>query len=410
MDEMHDEIQQSQKFEVWERYGIQPVINGQGHTTVLGGSSLSPEVMMAREAATHLFVDMKQLLANTGEMIAPMLGAESALVTAGSATAITLGAAACLTGLDKGKTSQLPNTDGINNEVVMFKRMLNPELGHRYWRCFETVGCKLVLVGDDDSGTIKQMEDAITSKTAIIHYLPRAWRQGNLPTPEEVIELANRYKIPVFIDAAGETFPLSEMTRYCKAGADLVTYGGKYFSAPHTTGVLCGRRDLVEAAANHSFIGFQYGSFGIGRASKLAREDVVAAVEALTQWMTMDHEERMMQEDSKVRVIESMVQDIPGVNVVKCSFAMAGVGTRIENNSGPAGSMIIEIDENVVGKAVPDIVQELEDGSPSIWAIYAKKNLPAVSKFEGLGFTMVCILDGQETVIGERLRSVLSSA
>ena len=394
---------------IWDRYGIEPVINGQGHTTVLGGSSLSPEVINARLAATHFFVDMKQLLAKTGEMIAPMLGAESALVTAGSATAITLGAAACLTGLDKGKTSQLPNTDGINNEVVMFKRMLNPELGHRYWRCFETVGCKLVLVGDEDSGTIKQMEDAITPNTAIIHYLPRAWRQGNLPTPEEVIELANRYKIPVFIDAAGETFPLSEMTRYCKAGADLVTYGGKYFSAPHTTGILCGRKDLVEAAANHSFIGFQYGSFGIGRASKLAREDIVAAVEALDQWFKMDHEERMMQEDAKVRKIESMVADIPGVNVVKCAFGMAGIGQRLTENPGPAGSMIVEIDESVIGKSVESIVKELEDGTPSIWAIYAKKGLPSVSSFEGIGFTMVCVLDGQEDIIGERLQSVLGS-
>ena len=26
---------------IWDRYGIEPVINGQGHTTVLGGSSLS---------------------------------------------------------------------------------------------------------------------------------------------------------------------------------------------------------------------------------------------------------------------------------------------------------------------------------------------------------------------------------
>ena len=397
------------KESIWDRYGIEPVINGQGHTTVLGGSSLSPEVIKARLAATYLFVDMKQLLAKTGEMIAPMLGAESALVTAGSATAITLGAAACLTGVDKEKTSQLPNTDGINNEVVMFKRMLNPELGHRYWRCFETVGCKLVLVGDDDSGTIKQMEEAITAKTAIIHYLPRAWRQGNLPTPEEVIGLANRYKIPVFIDAAGETFPLSEMTRYCKAGADLVTYGGKYFNAPHTTGVLCGRRDLVEAAANHSFIGFQYGSFGIGRAPKLAREDIVAAVEALDQWLKMDHEERMMQEDAKVRKIESMVGNIPGVNVVRCAFGMAGIGQRLTENSGPAGSMIVEIDESVVGKPVESIVKELEGGTPSIWAIYAKKGLPSVSRFEGIGFTMVCILDGQENIIGERLQSVLGS-
>ena len=121
----------------------------------------------------------------------------------------------------------------------------------------------------------------------------------------------------------------------------------------------------------------------------------------------MDHEERMMQEDSKVRKIESMVADIPGVNVVKCAFGMAGIGQRLTENPGPAGSMIVEIDESVVGKSVESIVKELEGGTPSIWAIYAKKGLPSVSSFEGIGFTMVCVLDGQEDIIGERLRSVL---
>jgi len=285
---------------VWEDLGVVPVINAMGRATVLGGSTLTPRVIRAMEAANHYYVDMKELLVKTGQMIAPMFGAEAALITAGGAAALNLGAAACMTGNDVDKIQRLPNTAGMKNEVVIFRRMKNPGVGYRYWRCFETVGAKLVLVGTDDGGTVKDMEEAIGPNTAIIHYAPTVYRRGGLPSAEEVIALGKRAKVPVFVDASGETYPLDNLTRYARAGADLVAYGGKYFQAPHSTGVLCGRKELVDAASMHTFIGFQYGTLGIGRAMKLDRQEIVALVEALREWRSMSHEERLMTEDAQV--------------------------------------------------------------------------------------------------------------
>ncbi|MCI0622006.1 MAG: aminotransferase class V-fold PLP-dependent enzyme, partial [Acidobacteria bacterium] len=60
--------------------------------------------------------------------------------------------------------------------------------------------------------------------------------------------------MPVLIDAASELPPESVLTRYTTMGADLVVVsGGKGLEGPQSTGILAGRKDLIEAASlNHS--------------------------------------------------------------------------------------------------------------------------------------------------------------
>ena len=47
--------------------------------------------------------------------------------------------------------------------------------------------------------------------------------------------------------------PLSRLTRYTELGADLVNFsGGKNICGPSSTGILAGRKDLIEAALLHA--------------------------------------------------------------------------------------------------------------------------------------------------------------
>ena len=69
--------------------------------------------------------------------------------------------------------------------------------------------------------------------------------------------MAHAAGVPVIVDAAGLTYPLDNLRRFTRLGADLVCYAGKYFDAPQSTGLLVGRRDLVEMAAINSFVGFE---------------------------------------------------------------------------------------------------------------------------------------------------------
>ena len=128
---------------IYEELGVKPVINARGNATVLGGSTPSPKVKAAMEQAERYFVDMQDLLAKTGEMIAGLLGVEAAYVTPGAAAAMALGTAACVTGTDIDKMAQLPDVTRLKNRVLLQHNHQDP-----YQRAVTIVGPKLQIVGD----------------------------------------------------------------------------------------------------------------------------------------------------------------------------------------------------------------------------------------------------------------------
>src|SRR5205085_438404 len=70
------------------------------------------------------------------------------------------------------------------------------------------------------------------------------------PPLAEVVARAHARGLPVLVDAAGELPPRSNLRAILATGADLVAFsGGKAIRGPQATGLLCGRRDLVGAAA-----------------------------------------------------------------------------------------------------------------------------------------------------------------
>src|SRR5438874_1239604 len=85
---------------IWRRIGVKPLINACGIYTDLGGSILSPTVWSAMEEINSSFVNMIDLLEETGRMLATLSGSEAARVTPGASAAIALGTAACMTGMD----------------------------------------------------------------------------------------------------------------------------------------------------------------------------------------------------------------------------------------------------------------------------------------------------------------------
>src|SRR5277367_1192712 len=96
--------------DVYKELGIRPLINAAGTYTSLGGSLMSAEVVGAMASAARQFVPLDELQAVIGRKIATLIGCESAMVTAGAASALMLGTAACVTGKDQDKIRRLPDT------------------------------------------------------------------------------------------------------------------------------------------------------------------------------------------------------------------------------------------------------------------------------------------------------------
>jgi D-glucosaminate-6-phosphate ammonia-lyase len=295
---------------VYEELGVTPLINACGHKTVLGGSTPSPAVKAAMERADAWYVDMPELLERAGRAVAGLLGAEAATITPGCAAAMALGAAACVAGDDPDLIARLPHTGGLKDQVVI-------QAGQRYHyeHVVTIVGTTLVAAGDDNGTSAAQLAATLSPRTAAVLYPAHMEGVAGALSLADTLEVAHDKGVPVLVDAAGQVYPLERFTGYARMGADLVCFGAKYLGAPHSSGILCGRRDLVAAAARQGFIGFETSSRGraFGRPFKLDRQEIVAVVAALQEWMSTDHAARLAGYEARLGAIARAVEGAPGV-------------------------------------------------------------------------------------------------
>ena len=226
---------------VFDGLGVRTIINAKGTATRLSGGILRPEVAAAMAEASQSCVDMAELQAAASRVIADVTGAEAGYIASGASACLLLATAACIAGLDPGRMARLPDTRGLRNEVIMVRSQRN-----FYDHAIRAAGATIVEVGLPDrySGAgvrdaeSWEIEDAITDNTAAIHYVADAAAQ---PPLAEVVAIARRYKIPVFVDAAAQLPPQSNLKRFIAEGADLVAFsGGKVIGGPQASGMLAG--------------------------------------------------------------------------------------------------------------------------------------------------------------------------
>ncbi len=102
----------------FKELGLRPFINAAGTFTTLTASLMHPEVVQAIDYSSKHFVQLLDLHQAVGRRIASLIGCEDALVSAGAASALTLGTAACLTGTNQEFIRRLPDTTGMKTEVM----------------------------------------------------------------------------------------------------------------------------------------------------------------------------------------------------------------------------------------------------------------------------------------------------
>jgi D-glucosaminate-6-phosphate ammonia-lyase len=337
---------------VYERIGVKPVINARGFMTVLGGSTPSARVKQAMEEAERYFVEMKDLLEKGGQIVAETIGCEAAYITPGAAAALALGTAACVTGDDPEKMARLPDTTGMRNEVVMQACQR-----YSYQRATTIVGTKLVEVGDENGATAEQLEAAIGARTACVLYVAHLENRPGALSFDQALEIAHRKGVPVLTDAAGQVYPLERMRSYTKRGADLVAFGAKYIGSVHSSGILCGRKALVDAAVPQGFIGFE--TVGerrtFGRPLKLDRQEIVGVVTAVQEWFSIDHDKRVAELERRLVALQRGLQGAPGL-----AFEIV----RREGNAPRA--LRIELDPATARRDAAAVVEGLRAGSPMI--------------------------------------------
>ena len=367
--------------QILDDLGVPRIINGMGWITTVGGSIMPPPVVRAMSEAVNFYIDLHELNITAGKVIARYTGAEAGLVVAGAGAGLLLQAAACIAGSDPELITRLPDTGGLKNEILLYE-------GHEtgYARCYRAAGAKLNIWVEGTQDPEEKLKSLIGPSTAAVAYLFHQWNHCPVSLAR-VVEIAHAAGVPVIVDAAVMLPPVDSLTRFIKDGADMVTFsGGKGLRGPQSTGILCGRADLIEAARlsmspNH----------GIGRPAKVCKEQIVGLIAALQLFVDADHEAEWAEWK---RMSESMVDslaDIPGLDV------------RLEENDpdrqGP--NTVIYFKEDWNGRESREILENLADRTPSIRLGYGKRG-------NELFIAPVTLQPGDEDEVSSALREELT--
>ncbi len=366
--------------DIYDELGVTKVINGAATLTRLGGSLMSPEVLAAMVEAAQHFVDMDELQQKVGERIAAWTKNEAAFVSSGAAAGLALSTAACITGLDPEKRARLPYTEGMKNEIIIHKR------GRVcYAFAIQQAGGKLVEVGTEEGATSDELERAINDRTAAIYYFHNpALMPGQVPL-DRGIEIAHQANIPLVVDAAAQIPPIDNLWRYTQMGADLAVFsGGKGLCGPQSSGLVLGRRDLIEACAfNACPRAF------IGRPMKVGKEELVGLMTAVRRYLDLDHDLLMQTYEDQVQTVIAAFSDHPHISARRSFPSEAGQ---------PMPRAEITFDEQGLGITRDEVLTRLRTGDPSIALAEAGKS--------GVFVNPQTLKPGQEKTIVNRIRQI----
>ena len=374
----------------YDKLGVRKIINAAGTYTILTASTMPPQVQAAVAQAAKHPVHLIELQKKAGEYLARRLKCEGAMVTAGAASALTLGMAACITVGNPSAAERLPNDlTGLKNEVIVQK-------AHRYGydHALRNCGIRFVEVESPDD-----YEKAFTDRTVMAHFFNAA--EGGSIGREDWIRVAHRHSVPCFNDAAADIPPISNLWNYTQMGFDLVTFsGGKGIRGPQNAGLLLGRKDLIEAAAanNNPY------DETVGRGMKVAKEQIVGMVAAV-DWLLEQSDDAMQAEfQRRADRIAAAVRQIP---TMKAEVFVPPVANRVPH-------LLLRYDQQRVRITPRDVAAALREGNPSIELNPAtgtgrgSAGLPTDENTIVVGVWM--LEPGEETIVARRLKEVLSGA
>ena len=359
--------------DVYKELGIRPLINAAGTYTYLSASLMERPVLEAIESASRRYVHLNELHAAVGKKIAGLIGCEAALVTAGAASALTMATAACVAGKDSDKIKRLPDTTGMKNEVLIPR-------GHRngYDHAVRNVGTRLIEVE-----TLADAAKAVTERTAMLLYFNLHGPHGKIPV-DEFAALGKEKSIPTLIDAAADIPPIENYSRFLKMGYDLAAFsGGKVLRGPQCSGMLLGRKNLIEAAAANN----SPQTDAIGRTNKVGKEEIVGLWAALDHFLRQDQAAMWKEWERRCAVIAAQAAAVAGVKaepfVPEINNAVPHLKVTWTGGISPA-----------------EAVKRLRDGEPRI---EIRATLP-----DGIEVGVFMLQPGEAEIVGRRLREVLT--
>ena len=362
----------------YEQLGIRPVINFRGTMTDLGASKMWEDLHEAARLASRDYVVLEELKSRIGERLAALIGSEDALVTTGAAGAIALGTCATLTGSDPEKIRRLPDLAGMKTEVVIQK-------AHRtgYDHAVRSTGVMLREVETEN-----ELVQAITARTAMMFFLGGTsydWRWETPVSLERCLAITRRAGVPLMVDAANMLPPWENIRGVARLGVDLMCISaGKHMRGPQCSGILAGRRDLIQAA----WLNSSPHADAHGRPMKVGREEMVTAWLTAEKYSRLDFEAIDRECVRQAEYIERELSTVPGLRLQRTPVDRTRKIRRV----------MVQWDEEALGITSAEVNRRLMDGEPRIAV--------GGTQPQGIELTVFMNEPGDEKIAVQRLKRI----
>jgi L-seryl-tRNA(Ser) seleniumtransferase len=278
---------------------------------------------------------------------------------------------------------------GLKNEVIVQK-------AHRYEYDHAVRNCGVRFV---EVETLEEYDRAFTDRTVMAHFFNAA--EGGQISREDWVRVAHKHGVPCFNDAAADVPPISNLWNYTQMGFDLVTFsGGKGLRGPQCTGLLLGRKDLIETAKENN----SPNSNSIGRGMKVAKEEIVGLVAAVDWFLSQDDAAMEAEFRSRAERIAERLRSIP---TVEARIFIPPVANHVPH-------LLITYDLERIKMPGAEVMQKMRQGTPRIELNPATGGGSASAGLASGSNTIVVgvwmMQPGQELIVAQRLYDVLQGA
>jgi L-seryl-tRNA(Ser) seleniumtransferase len=373
----------------YQKLGVTPFINAAGTYTALSASTMPDEVQAAIALAARQPVNLNELLEASGVYLAKRLRCEAALVTAGAAAALVVGTAACVSLGNEQAILNIPtDMTALRNEVIVQK-------SHRYGYDHALRNCGIRFV---EVETLEQYEQAFTERTVMAHFFNAG---GGKISREDWVRVAHQHRVPCFNDAAADVPPISNLWNYTQMGFDLVTFsGGKGLRGPQCTGLLLGRKDLIEAARKNN----SPNSNTVGRGMKVAKEEIVGLVAAVDCFLKQD--DAAIEAQCRERA-DRIAKELNSIPTLQTQIFIPEVANHVPH-------LLITYNQSRIKITGTEVMQKMREGKPRIELNPSTGGAPASAGLPGGPNTIVVgvwmLQPEEDRIVAGRLREVLQEA
>src|SRR5699024_7248667 len=203
-----------------------------GNMSIIGVSTISDAVVEAMRTGGQHFYEMEALYEESGNVVAAYTQTEAALITNSASSAIALAVAGLVTKNQPYLADHL-HTQPFHRDIIVMK-------GHMidYGAPISTMvtlgGGQVTEAGYANGCQLQHIEGAITENTAgILFVKSHHCVQKNMPSLEQVSNVAHQRQIPLILDIAAE----ENISGYADL-ADLIAISGSKAIRGPTSGIL----------------------------------------------------------------------------------------------------------------------------------------------------------------------------